>query len=112
MAEQPLAAIILAAGQGTRMKSELHKVLHPIAGQPMLHHLLDSLEAAGAARQVVVVGARREQVEASVAPRGVDIAHQAEQLGTAHAALQAKPCIGGVRRHRDRLFRRYAFSAP
>ena len=41
----------------------------------MLHHLLDSLEAAGAARQVVVVGARREQVEASVAPRGVDIAH-------------------------------------
>ena len=95
MAEQPLAAIILAAGQGTRMKSELHKVLHPIAGQPMLHHLLDSLEAAGAARQVVVVGARREQVEASVAPRGADIAHQAEQLGTAHAALQAKDALAG-----------------
>lgn len=95
MAEQPLAAIILAAGQGTRMKSELHKVLHPIAGQPMLHHLLHSLEAAGAARQVVVVGARREQVEASVAPRGVDIAHQAEQLGTAHAALQAKDALAG-----------------
>lgn len=95
MAEQPLAAIILAAGQGTRMKSELHKVLHPIAGQPMLHHLLDSLEAAGAARQVVVVGARREQVEASVVSRGVDIAHQAEQLGTAHAALQAKDALAG-----------------
>jgi bifunctional UDP-N-acetylglucosamine pyrophosphorylase / glucosamine-1-phosphate N-acetyltransferase len=93
MAEQPLAAIILAAGQGTRMKSDLHKVLHPVAGLPMLHHLLESLNAAGAARQVVVVGARREQVEASVAPRGVDIAFQAEQLGTAHAALQARAAL-------------------
>lgn len=93
MGEQALAAIILAAGQGTRMKSDLHKVLHPVAGLPMLHHLLESLSAAGAARQVVVVGARREQVEASVAPRGVAIAHQAEQLGTAHAALQAKAAL-------------------
>ncbi|MFN3819771.1 bifunctional UDP-N-acetylglucosamine diphosphorylase/glucosamine-1-phosphate N-acetyltransferase GlmU [Blastomonas sp.] len=99
MGEQALAAIILAAGQGTRMKSDLHKVLHPVAGLPMLHHLLESLSAAGAARQVVVVGARREQVEASVAPRGVAIAHQAEQLGTAHAALQAKAALadfGGI----------------
>ncbi|MGQ2942790.1 MAG: bifunctional UDP-N-acetylglucosamine diphosphorylase/glucosamine-1-phosphate N-acetyltransferase GlmU [Blastomonas fulva] len=93
MGEQALAAIILAAGQGTRMKSDLHKVLHPVAGLPMLHHLLESLSAAGAARQVVVVGARREQVEASVAPRGVAIAHQAEQLGTAHAALQAREAL-------------------
>ncbi|WP_033926885.1 bifunctional UDP-N-acetylglucosamine diphosphorylase/glucosamine-1-phosphate N-acetyltransferase GlmU [Sphingomonas sp. 35-24ZXX] len=93
MSEQTLAAIILAAGQGTRMQSDLHKVLHPVAGLPMLHHLLESLTAAGAARQVVVVGARREQVEASVAPRGVEIAHQAEQLGTAHAALQAKAAL-------------------
>jgi bifunctional UDP-N-acetylglucosamine pyrophosphorylase/glucosamine-1-phosphate N-acetyltransferase len=93
MGEQALAAIILAAGQGTRMKSDLHKVLHPVAGLPMLHHLLESLTAAGAARQVVVVGARREQVEASVAPRGVAIAHQADQLGTAHAALQAKAAL-------------------
>ncbi|MDM7956443.1 bifunctional UDP-N-acetylglucosamine diphosphorylase/glucosamine-1-phosphate N-acetyltransferase GlmU [Blastomonas sp.] len=93
MGEQALTAIILAAGQGTRMKSDLHKVLHPVAGLSMLHHLLESLTAAGAARQVVVVGARREQVEASVAPRGVAIAHQAEQLGTAHAALQAKAAL-------------------
>jgi len=93
MGEQALAAIILAAGQGTRMKSDLHKVLHPVAGLPMLYHLLESLSAAGAARQVVVVGARREQVEASVAPRGVAIAHQAEQLGTAHAALQAREAL-------------------
>lgn len=95
MGEQALAAIILAAGQGTRMKSDLHKVLHPVAGLPMLHHLLEGLTAAGAARQVVVVGARREQVETSVAARGVAIAHQAEQLGTAHAALQAKAALAG-----------------
>jgi bifunctional UDP-N-acetylglucosamine pyrophosphorylase/glucosamine-1-phosphate N-acetyltransferase len=95
MGEQALAAIILAAGQGTRMKSDLHKVLHPVAGRPMLDHLLASLTAAGAARQVVVVGARREQVEASVAARGVAIAHQAEQLGTAHAALQARDALAG-----------------
>lgn len=47
MNAQPIAAVILAAGQGTRMKSSKHKVLHPLAGQPMLFHLLDSLDAAG-----------------------------------------------------------------
>lgn len=93
MGEQALAAIILAAGQGTRMKSDLHKVLHPIAGQPMLQHLLASFDTAGAAQQVVVVGVRREQVEAAVASHGVRIAHQAEQLGTAHAALQARAAL-------------------
>lgn len=93
MGEQALAAIILAAGQGTRMKSDLHKVLHPVAGKPMLLHLLASFDTVGAARQVVVVGARREQVEAAVAGHGAAIAHQAEQLGTAHAALQAKSAL-------------------
>ncbi|MFN3432976.1 MAG: bifunctional UDP-N-acetylglucosamine diphosphorylase/glucosamine-1-phosphate N-acetyltransferase GlmU, partial [Sphingomonas sp.] len=75
---------------GTRMKSDLHKVLHPIAGRPMLLHLIDSLNRAGATRRVVVVGASGEQVEAAVAATGVEIAWQREQLGTAHAALQAK----------------------
>ena len=93
MSRPPLAAIILAAGQGTRMKSDLHKVLHPIAGKPMLLHLIDSFGRAGAARQVVVVGARREQVEAALAGSDVDVAVQAEQLGTAHAALQAETAL-------------------
>ncbi len=93
MNAQPIAAVILAAGQGTRMKSTRHKVLHPLAGQPMLFHLLDSLSAAGVGRRVVIVGAVGEQVEAAVAGRGVEIAWQREQLGTAHAALQAKDIL-------------------
>lgn len=92
---KPIAAIILAAGSGTRMKSDTHKVLHPIAGKLMLLHLTDAFAAAGAAEKVVVVGARREQVEAAVAPLGVRIAHQAEQLGTAHAALMARDALAG-----------------
>ena len=91
----PLAAIILAAGMGTRMKSDLHKVLHPIAGRAMLLHLIDSFAEAGAARQVVVVGARRDQVEAVVIPTGGAIAAQDEQRGTAHAALMAKEALAG-----------------
>ena len=90
-----LAVIILAAGKGTRMKSDLHKVLHPIAGRPMLLHLIDSLDRAGATRRVVVVGASGDQVEAAVADTGVEIAWQREQLGTAHAALQAKDALAG-----------------
>ncbi|PVX30384.1 bifunctional UDP-N-acetylglucosamine diphosphorylase/glucosamine-1-phosphate N-acetyltransferase GlmU [Sphingomonas pokkalii] len=91
----PIAAIILAAGKGTRMKSDTHKVLHPIAGRPMLLHLIDSVKALGAAREVVVVGAGREQVEAVVTPLGAETAHQAEQLGTGHAVLQAKTALAG-----------------
>ena len=92
---KPIAAIILAAGSGTRMKSDTHKVLHPIAGKPMLLHLADAFTTAGAAEKVVVVGARREQVEAAVARLGVKIAHQVEQLGTAHAALMAREALEG-----------------
>ncbi len=92
---RPVAAIILAAGQGTRMKSKLHKVLHPIAGRPMLLHLIASLAELGPERQVVVVGAGREQVEAAVAGHDVTIAVQAEQLGTGHAVAQAHDALAG-----------------
>lgn len=91
----PLAIIVLAAGQGTRMKSSLHKVLHPIAGRPMLLHLLASAKGLAPERQVVVVGAGREQVERAVAGLGVEIAVQAEQLGTGHAVAQAKDALAG-----------------
>lgn len=99
MTPMPLATIILAAGQGTRMKSELHKVLHPLAGKPMLHHLLDSVAELAPERTVIVVGARAEQIEASVAGRDVAIAHQAEQLGTGHAVAQAQAALSGFAGH-------------
>ena len=89
------AAIILAAGKGTRMKSALHKVLHPIAGKPMLMHLLDSFAELAPTRTVVVAGDRREQLETALSGRGVTTALQEPQLGTAHAALMAKEALSG-----------------
>ena len=88
-----LAVIVLAAGQGTRMKSDVHKVLHPIAGRPMLLHLLDSVTQLDPAHVIVVAGARREQIEAAVTPLGVTVAYQEEQLGTGHAVLQASDAL-------------------
>jgi len=92
---RPFAAIILAAGKGTRMKSDTHKVLHPIAGRPMLMHLLASIEALAPVAEVVVVGAEREQVEAAVAARGARVALQEPQHGTAHAVQQAEAALDG-----------------
>ena len=89
----PLAVIILAAGQGTRMRSDTHKVLHPIAGKAMLLHLLDTVSELSPAREVLVVGKGREQVEAMVAARGATIAVQGEQFGTAHAVAQGLPAL-------------------
>ncbi|BCI69778.1 UDP-N-acetylglucosamine diphosphorylase/glucosamine-1-phosphate N-acetyltransferase [Sphingomonas sp. S17] len=77
------------------MKSDLHKVLHPIAGRPMLLHLIDSVGQLSPERVVVVTGAGREQVEAAVAPLGVGTALQAEQLGTGHAVAQAREALAG-----------------
>lgn len=90
-----LAAIVLAAGKGTRMKSDLHKVLHPIAGRPMLLHLLASVGELAPERVVVVTGALSEQVEQAVAPLGAGVARQVEQLGTAHAVAQAESALAG-----------------
>jgi bifunctional UDP-N-acetylglucosamine pyrophosphorylase / glucosamine-1-phosphate N-acetyltransferase len=90
---RPIAAIVLAAGKGTRMKSDLHKVLHPIAGRPMLMHLLGSFAGLKPAAQIVVAGDRREQLEAALGGSGVETVVQEPQLGTAHAALMAKPSL-------------------
>ena len=88
------AAIVLAAGKGTRMKSQLHKVLHPIAGRTMLDHLLASVDALGPSRTVLVAGHGRDQLEAAVAGRA-SIAVQEPQLGTGHAVQQAEGALGG-----------------
>ena len=83
-----LTAVILAAGKGTRMKSELPKVLHKVGGRPMLEHVMDAAEAAGCRDNVVIVGHRAEMVQSLIGDRA-RTALQAEQLGTGHAVLQA-----------------------
>lgn len=88
----PLAIIVLAAGKGTRMKSDLHKVLHPIAGRPMLEHLLASAQELAPERQVVIAGHGREQLEKALGTRAT-IAVQDPQLGTGHAVQQAQGAL-------------------
>jgi bifunctional UDP-N-acetylglucosamine pyrophosphorylase/glucosamine-1-phosphate N-acetyltransferase len=91
-----LAAVILAAGKGTRMKSKLPKVLHTLCGQSMLSWVINAVTAAGVEQTVVVVGHGAEQVAREVEGR-VRVALQAEQLGTAHALLQAGPHLKDFR---------------
>lgn len=90
----PLAVIILAAGKGTRMKSDLHKVLHPIAGRPMVEHLLASAAQLSPERQVVIAGHGRDQLAAALGGRA-QIVVQDPQLGTGHAVLQAENALAG-----------------
>ena len=88
-----LAVVILAAGKGTRMKSALPKVLHPLAGKPMLGHVVDAARAVGAQRTVVVYGHGGEAVPQAIAGNDLEWALQAEQLGTGHAVAQAMPKV-------------------
>ena len=87
----PLAAVILAAGKGTRMKSALPKVLHPVAGLPMVHHVLGVARDAGASLSVVVLAKGMDDVAAAVKPAGVAI--QDPPLGTGHAVLAARALL-------------------
>ncbi len=97
MSKTPVAAIVLAAGKGTRMKSDLHKVLHPLAGRPMIHHLLASVDQFSPERVVLVVGAQRDQLEAAV-PH-VQFAVQDPQHGTGHAVQCAQAALAGFEGH-------------
>lgn len=92
-----LASVILAAGHGTRMKSSLPKVLHPVGGRPMLHHVMATAAALGAERQVVVVGANAERVSkaATAFDAEVSIAVQDPPQGTGDAVMQALPALAG-----------------
>jgi bifunctional UDP-N-acetylglucosamine pyrophosphorylase/glucosamine-1-phosphate N-acetyltransferase len=91
---RPLAAVVLAAGQGKRMRSARAKVLHPVAGQPLLLHVLDAIEPLQVSPVVVVVGHDGDTVRDAVQGRAT-IAEQKEQLGTGHAVLQAKKALAG-----------------
>jgi bifunctional UDP-N-acetylglucosamine pyrophosphorylase / glucosamine-1-phosphate N-acetyltransferase len=93
--QRRFAVVILAAGQGTRMRSDTHKVLHPIASRPLLLHLVDTVDGLGADKRVVVVGKGREQVEAAIHGRDVAVALQSEQKGTGHAVQQAAEALSG-----------------
>ncbi len=90
-----IAVVILAAGKGTRMKSGLAKVLHPIAGRPMLSFPLAAAESLSPERIVVIVGRDAERVRESFAGRAM-FATQAEQRGTGHAVAQAQLALEGV----------------
>ncbi len=87
-----LAAIVLAAGKGTRMKSSLPKVLHEVCGRPMIHYAVNGVETCGAENTVVVIGHGAEQVQEFLGS-GIQYAIQEEQLGTGHAVLCAMPEI-------------------
>ncbi|RSD24502.1 bifunctional UDP-N-acetylglucosamine diphosphorylase/glucosamine-1-phosphate N-acetyltransferase GlmU [Mesobacillus subterraneus] len=82
-------AIILAAGQGTRMKSKLYKVLHPVCGKPMVQHVIDQVKSLNINEIVTIVGHGAEKVKEQLGDSS-QYALQAEQLGTAHAVLQAE----------------------
>ncbi len=89
-----LAAVILAAGQGVRMKSKLPKVLHPVAGRPMIARVLETARQIGADQLVVVLGYHADAVRAAIGT-GVTCVVQEPQLGTGHAVLQARPALVG-----------------
>jgi UDP-N-acetylglucosamine diphosphorylase/glucosamine-1-phosphate N-acetyltransferase len=98
------SAIILAAGKGTRMKSDLPKVAHEIAGEPMVRWVVRACAEAGCSRIIIVVGYQQDVVrsalvdlEAEIAPATIEFAVQNEQLGTGHAVIEAKDLFGAER---------------
>jgi bifunctional UDP-N-acetylglucosamine pyrophosphorylase/glucosamine-1-phosphate N-acetyltransferase len=89
-----LEILILAAGLGKRMRSSLPKVLHPLAGRPLLAHVLDTARGLSPRKIVVVHGHGAAQVKQAFPERDLEWVLQAEQLGTAHAVMQAMPLVG------------------
>jgi bifunctional UDP-N-acetylglucosamine pyrophosphorylase/glucosamine-1-phosphate N-acetyltransferase len=87
------AAVVLAAGVSKRMRSRLVKVLHPLAGRPVIAHVMAPLRALGIERTLVVVGHQRERIEEALRAPGVEFVLQEEPLGTGHALLQCRPLL-------------------
>ncbi|MEQ2529027.1 bifunctional UDP-N-acetylglucosamine diphosphorylase/glucosamine-1-phosphate N-acetyltransferase GlmU [Robertmurraya yapensis] len=87
-------AVVLAAGQGTRMKSKLYKVLHPVCGKPMVQHVVDQVSKLDMDHIVTVIGHGAELVKSQLGDQ-CSYALQAEQLGTAHAVMQAQEMLEG-----------------
>ena len=87
------SVVVLAAGKGTRMKSSLPKVLHPIGGKPMVQHIVDTVKKLGASNIHVVYGHGREQLQNQLSHNNLSWCLQDQQLGTGHAVQQAAPLI-------------------
>jgi bifunctional UDP-N-acetylglucosamine pyrophosphorylase / glucosamine-1-phosphate N-acetyltransferase len=91
-----LSVVVLAAGKGTRMKSSRAKVLHSLAGRPLIEHVLRTVDALKAVRTVLVIGHGADDVRNALAGRaGLDFVVQSPQLGTGHALLQAEQALAG-----------------
>ena len=90
-----LITVIMAAGKGTRMHSDLAKVLHRLNGRPMIHYVLDTARALGSRRIIVIVGHQADTVRRELAGWPVEFVVQEEQLGTGHAVHQANPLLTG-----------------
>jgi UDP-N-acetylglucosamine diphosphorylase/glucosamine-1-phosphate N-acetyltransferase len=86
-------ALILAAGKGTRMKSEMAKVLHVLNGKPLLYYSLETARVAGARKTVVIIGHQSEKVREAFPDPGLIFVEQKPQLGTGHAVMQAGPVL-------------------
>ena len=89
------AAIILAAGQGTRMKSDLPKVLHTIMDRPMVSYVIDRVQQLFSEKTIVVIGYQADRVREACQDAGVEFALQEEQLGTGHAVMQCERALEG-----------------
>src|SRR4030095_3783514 len=95
-AASDIHVVILAAGQGTRMKSRMPKVLHRVGGKPLIEHVLEAAQAVRPASVTMVVGQEANSVQSIVGDRpSMGWVLQEPQLGTAHALQQAEPCLAG-----------------
>ncbi|UCF06726.1 MAG: NTP transferase domain-containing protein [bacterium] len=93
--DRNLVALVLAAGEGTRMKSPLAKVLHTVCGRPMIRYVLDTVRSISPARILVVVGHQADAVREELTGEAVEFVIQTERLGTGHAVMMAEPALRG-----------------
>ncbi|HNI12869.1 MAG TPA: NTP transferase domain-containing protein, partial [bacterium] len=85
--------VIMAAGKGTRMKSDLAKVLHPLHGRPMIHYVIALARTLGSDRVIAIIGHQKERVREALADEKIEFAVQEPQLGTGHAVMQTESLL-------------------
>ncbi len=95
--ERELAILVLAAGEGTRMKSDLAKVLHQVAGRSMISRVIEAIRGVDSSRILVVIGHQAEAVKEELSDEKVEFILQSERLGTGHAVMMAEPMLSGFR---------------